>query len=204
MTLETLELSQDTRQFQDPEFVNDIRQQMLKFAHMQLRDEHLAEDAVQDALVGAFKSAKSFQGRSAFKTWIFAILKNKIADILRKRQRLIETSSLLSEADDDENASPLFDERGHWHQESKPVVWTDPEASFEEQQFWKVFETCLDRLPAKQARAFMMREFIGLDTSEICTEMVISVSNLHVTLHRARLQLQRCLQLNWLEGEGNA
>ena len=62
---------------QDISFVEALRAQMVKFASLQLSDEHLAEDAVQEALIGAFKNAKSFSGRSALKTWVFAILKNK-------------------------------------------------------------------------------------------------------------------------------
>ena len=64
----------------DSKFVEALSVQMLKFATLQLSDPHLAEDAVQEALVGAMKNVSSFGGRSALKTWVFAILKNKIAD----------------------------------------------------------------------------------------------------------------------------
>ena len=63
----------------DPNFLNELRAMMLKFAKLQLADEALAEDAVQDALIGALKNADKFERRSALKTWVFAILKNKIA-----------------------------------------------------------------------------------------------------------------------------
>ena len=48
------------------------------------------------AMIGAMKNVDSFAGQSAFKTWVFAILRNKIRDILRKRQRLVTANSLLS------------------------------------------------------------------------------------------------------------
>ena len=96
----------------DAAFLEDIRRQMIKFATLQLGDAHQAEDAVQEALIGALKNARSFGGRAALKTWIFAILKNKIADSLRYKQRAVNASSLLREEDEDEDFSALFDRRG--------------------------------------------------------------------------------------------
>jgi RNA polymerase sigma-70 factor (ECF subfamily) len=60
-----------------------------------------------------------------------------------------------------------------------------------------VFEACLDHLPAKTGRVFMMREFLGLDADEICAQLGISTSNCHVILHRARLKLRGCLETGW-------
>lgn len=191
-------------QLQDADYIEALRQQMLAFANLQISDTHLAEDAVQEALIGAFKKADSFAGRSAFKTWVFAILKNKIADVLRKRQRLKEVSDLMGSDEEDEALTSLFDKREHWNHDDRPNKWGDPEQSFKQQQFWVVFETCLNNLPGHQAKVFMMREYIGLDTEEICKEVDLTVSNLHVLLHRARLRLQKCLELKWYEGENHA
>ena len=48
----------------------------------------------------------------------------------------------------------------------------------------------------------MMREFVELETEEICESLGLSVSNLHVILHRARLRLRECMENNWfIEGE---
>lgn len=186
----------------DDEFLEDIRQQMLRFATLQLGDSHQAEDAVQEALIGALKNASSFGGRAALKTWIFAILKNKIADTLRQKQRLVYAGSLLREEDEDEDFAGLFDRKGHWQQDERPIAWGNPEATLREGQFWRVFEACLENLPPKQARVFMMREFVELDADEICATLVLSTSNLHVMLHRARLRLRECIENKWyLQGE---
>ena len=64
-------------------------------------------------------------------------------------------------------------------------------------EFWLIFETCLTCLPAKQAKVFMMREFLDLSSEEICQETHLTSSNLHTTLYRARLQLQNCLSKNF-------
>ena len=188
----------------DAVFLEDIRRQMIKFATQQLGDSHQAEDAVQDALIGALKNAASFGGRAALKTWIFAILKNKIADALRHKQRVVNVSSLLREEDEDEDLSELFDRKGFWQPDERPVAWGNPEASLHEGQFWRVFEACLEGLPPKQARVFMMREFIELDADEICAAADLTTSNLHVLLHRSRLRLRECIENKWyLKGEGN-
>lgn len=181
----------------DEPFLVALRTQMLKFATLQLGDSHLAEDAVQEALAGALKNAKSFGGKAALKTWVFAILKNKIADVLRHKQRQINTSSLSYQDDEDEDLAMLFDRKGHWQATEKPQAWGNPEATFKQQQFWQVFEVCLEGLPPQQGRVFMMREFVGLETEEICAATDISMSNLFVTLHRARLRLAKCLEHKW-------
>jgi RNA polymerase sigma-70 factor (ECF subfamily) len=187
----------------DPAFLEDLRKQMLRFATLQLNDPSLAEDAVQDALIGALKNARSFRGAAALKTWVFAILKNKIADTLRQRQRLVYAGSLLAaDDDDDEGASlpSLFDTRGAWREEERPQSWGDPESAFGKAEFWKVFNACLDGLPPRQARVLMMREFVELEAEEICATVGMTVTNLHVTLHRARLRLRECLENRWFAG----
>lgn len=186
----------------DPQYLQALRLQMLKFAVLQLGDESLAEEAVQEALMGALKNAHSFARRAALKTWVFAILRNKIIDILRRRKRLVEASRLLGDGASDEAVDALFDARGYWHAEERPGAWSQPAEDTRNQQFWRVFEACLNGVPETQSRVFMMREFLELDSDEICQTEQISVSNLHVILHRARLRLRECLENNWfLEGE---
>jgi RNA polymerase sigma-70 factor (ECF subfamily) len=181
----------------DEQFLRDLRSQMHKFASLQLGDAHLAEDAVQEALIGAMKNARTFAGRAALKTWVFAILKNKIADVLRQRHRFVDAGQLLREDAEQSDLDELFNRRGHWHAQERPARWADPEAAIHDKHFWRVFEACLNHLPGRQARVFMMREFIELESHEICAAADISVSNLNVTLHRARLRLRECLENNW-------
>lgn len=186
----------------DTAFLNDLRRQMIKFATLQLSNSHAAEDAVQEALMGALKNAKSFAGRAALKTWVFAILRNKIADTLRQKMRTVNASSLLREDEEDEDFSELFDHRGHWQADEKPATWGNPQNALHQNQFWKVFEVCLEGLPGNQARVFMMKEFVELETHEICTAVGITTTNLNVMLHRSRLRLRECLENNWfLKGE---
>ena len=91
----------------------------------------------------------------------------------------------------------LFNASGHWSAQTKPMAWGDPEDALSNKQFWLVFEACLDHLPANVARIFMMREMLGLETTEICAELGITPNNCHVTLHRARAGLRACLEGHW-------
>ena len=188
----------------DAQFIEDLRHQMIKFSTLQLNDPQLAEDTVQEALVGALKNASSFGGRAALKTWIFAILRNKIIDVFRQRKRMANFSELLQKEkeNEEEDFSVLFDNKGHWQVNERPTAWANPEESMKNVQFWRVFETCLEKLPGNQARVFMMREFIGLDSGEICVAANITNSNLGAMLHRARTRLRGCLENRWF-GENN-
>jgi RNA polymerase sigma-70 factor (ECF subfamily) len=180
-----------------------LRPDLLRFARLQLRDAGAAEDAVQETMLAALQGSQRFESRSSYKTWLIAILRNKIIDIIRGQSREISATSLADdEAGDDLLAESLFDQRGHGQAAARPGRWGDPEASFEQQQFWKVFEACLDGLPAKTARIFMMREFLGFETEEICKETGISSSNCWVVLHRARMGLRTCLETKWFAGAG--
>lgn len=189
----------DTSEIFSVTYLDSLRTQMLKFAENQLSDAQLAEDAVQEAMMGAMKNVDSFNGRSAYKTWVFAILKYKIADIRRKRHRSMEINNIGS--DDDDNLPNLFDLKGAWHDDLAPNEWADPENAFKQDQFWEVLEICLGDMPERQAKIFMLREYIGLSSDEICAQESMSTSNLHVTLYRARLRLQKCLEIRWF-GEG--
>lgn len=175
-----------------------IRRDMLRFAELQLRDSHAAEDVVQESIEAALVHAATFAGQSTLKTWVFAILKNKIIDHVRQRDRTVAISTLVEEGEDwEQKVHELFTERGFWKEGMRPVAWPDPEQSMASRQFWTVFEICLDRLPKQTARVFMMREFLGFESSEICEQAGLTTSNCHVILHRARMRLRQCLEAGW-------
>jgi len=177
-----------------------LRRDMLKFARLQLRDDASAEDAVQEALAAALSGQKQFNNRAQLKTWVFAILKNKIIDIIRERIRSPGIAVTVEEIPEDAY-DDLFNEGGFWQENTRPSSWGDPESSFSSQQFWQVFEICLTRLPENTARVFMMREMLGFETEEICKELAISPTNCWVVLHRARMGLRLCLDERWFNSE---
>jgi RNA polymerase sigma-70 factor (ECF subfamily) len=186
------------QQLQSPAFLIELRQQMLKFAILQLSSFQLAEDAVQEALISAYQHIDSFTGRAAFKTWVFAILKNKIIDLIRQKSRLMTMSELFNDEESELSIDALFDASLHWHKYEAPQAWPSPEEILEQQDFWIIFNACLNHLPAKYAQVFMLREMIELSSDEICEKLGITVTNLNVLMYRSRTRLRECLENKWL------
>jgi RNA polymerase sigma-70 factor (ECF subfamily) len=143
---------------------------------------------VQETLLAALAGEKGFAGRSNLRTWLTGILKHKIIDLIRKASR-------EQTVDSDEAWEAAFDGNDHWR--AFPAEWDDPDRSLEQKQFFAALEMCLEGLPAKTARAFLMREHMGLETDEICKELGITSTHCWVLLYRARMALRRCLEINW-------
>lgn len=168
------------------------RPYLLRFALLQLRDRSAAEDAVQETLLAAIQGASQFAGQSSVRTWLVGILKHKIVDSVRKASR---EQSVESFEDRGEDLDAFFSDDGHFAE--APQQWANPERSLEQGRFFEALERCLHALPVKTARAFMMRELMGLETEEICKELRISTSNCWVMLYRARMSLRACLEQTW-------
>jgi RNA polymerase sigma-70 factor (TIGR02943 family) len=167
---------------------------LLRFARLQLRNDAWAEDAVSETMLAALTKPQSFGNRSQLKTWLVGILKHKVIDILRQRQR--EVSLPDDEGDgSDELDALMFKADGHYA--ARPADWGNPEQELNSRQFFAVLEACADKLPAAMGRVFLMREWLEMPSEEICKELQLTPTNLYVQLHRARLRLRECLELNW-------
>lgn len=171
-----------------------MRPALLRFALLQLRNEALAEDAVQDALIAVLEKPERFAGQSSLRTYVTGILKFKIIDTLRSSKRECQIT-----ADDDQSEDDVIDALfvADGHTRDMPRRWGDPDATLEQKDFFRVMEVCLEKLPAKTARIFMMREWLELETDDICKELDITTANAWVMLYRARIRLRECLDLNW-------
>lgn len=171
-----------------------LRPSLLRFAQLQLRNASWAEDVVQETLIAVLEKPHSFAGRSALKTWVVGILKHKIIDVLRSKKREIQLD-VAPESSQDEAFDLLFQQDGHWAQ---PVNdWGDPHTHFERGEFFQILQLCVDKLPSNIGRIFMMREWLELETEEICKELNITTTNCWVMLYRARMRLRECLEINW-------
>lgn len=166
---------------------------LYRFALARLRDPHLAEDVVQETFIAAIKSP-SFAEQSAPRTWLTGILKHKIIDAMRKQMREIVASDLMQE--EDANMDEFFDETGHWSE--KPLAWDIPHDALEQKQFLVILQQCMDKLPAKLASLFLMRDIHDTDNEEICKELNITSTNAWVMLYRARMGIRKCLEIHWL------
>lgn len=177
-----------------PADLEPYRSTLTKYARRLLRNEADVEDVVQDTLAAALSSPQGFEGRSSAKTWLHGILKHKIIDTYRRQARepLCEAPP-EHELQDEENAQ--FTPDGHWRH--PPAPWGDPEAALGRREFFDMLDDCLACLPTNCARAFRMREMMGLEVGEICNVLGISADNCYVMLHRARLRLRALVQQRW-------
>jgi RNA polymerase sigma-70 factor (ECF subfamily) len=174
---------------------------LLRVARLQLRDESLAEDVVQETLAAALAGG-GFSGRSSLKTWLTGILKHKIVDAIRRKQREPAVVASFGNLDAElelEDFDGLFKSDGGW--DTPPADWGDPESALSRREFFDVMDFCLEKLPPNTARAFMMREVMELESDEICGELGITANNLWVILYRARMALRQCLEQNWFAGD---
>jgi RNA polymerase sigma-70 factor (ECF subfamily) len=165
---------------------------LYRYALDRLRQTHEAEEAVQETLLAALKARHQFRGQSHPRTWLTAILKRKILDRLRASARQAVDA-------DPAELDAWFDASGHWRKVPRP--WGNPAQAAERTEFWGVVRSCLAKLPARMAEAFTLRTLEDCGPDEVCRELAISPANLWVLLHRARLRLVRCLEINWFDAE---
>lgn len=181
--------------------LEEHRVYLLRFARLQLRNDAWAEDAVSETLLAALAKPQSFGNRSQLKTWLVGILKHKVIDILRQRQREVTLDGDEGDGSDELDAL-IFKADGHFA--ARPADWGDPEQELSSRQFFQVLEACTEKLPAAMGRIFLMREWLELSSDEICKELQLTPTNLYVQLHRARLRLRECLELNWFASRSPA
>lgn len=95
----------------------------------------------------------------------------------------------------DDAIDALFQDNGHWVE--RPASWGEPERALEQSEFFEVLQRCVDRLPARLGRIFMMREWLEQEVEQVCEQMNITSNHCGVMMYRARMQLRECLERNW-------
>lgn len=173
-------------------WVDNYADYMYNYALVRLNDGNLAKDLVQDTFFAALKSAKNFKGKSTERTWLISILKRKIIDHYRKiNSKKGQAEVRMNFYDDGENT-------GSWLEERVPQSWENHlEKSIENEELKSQLDACIDALPKKYEMVFRMKTIQELETEEICKELGITTSNFWVIIHRARVQLRKCMEDNW-------
>lgn len=162
---------------------------LYRYALRQLRDPHKAEEAVQETLLAALEARERFSGQATERTWLTGIVKHKIMDTFRQDARAVAL-----DAPDAAAAEDCFAPDGHWSQ--RLADWGDPVRTLASEQFLAMLQRCLDALPPRLSRLFWLREVMEEDSAFICRELAITPANLWTMLHRGRLGLRRCLDMN--------
>jgi len=183
-------------------WVEDHGDCLYRFALVRVRNPEVAEDLVQETLLAAVRQVDRFGGRSSERSWLCGILKNKICDYFRKLGR--ETNFTDLHFFDDEN-SDRFDAENYWIHERGPSDWKpEGEMAMRRAEFWETLNACLNKMPERIAQVFVMREMDDISSKEICQTLNISEANLWVMLHRARMALRECLELNFFDNQRGA
>lgn len=169
---------------------------LFRFAVFKLKNSALAEDMVQETLLSALSAKDSFASQSSVRTWLTAIMKNKMVDYWRRHGREISVADLMDDADGGGSVDDFFDKAGRWA--DMPNVYPNPDSALESKQFWSIFEDCLSKLKPQQAEVFLAREVHGMSSEEVSESYSLSSNNVWVLMHRARVAMGKCLELHWV------
>lgn len=172
---------------------------LFSWAYYKISSKEIAEDLVQETFMVAVQSLSKYEGKSNPKTWLFAILKNKITDHFRKvYKNPISSEHLKNEEIEKFYFNPSFESDGHWKKGQLPNAWVEePENMLDNEDFRKVLHYCLMNLPNHWFSAIQLKYIEEKNGDIICQELQISPTNFWQILHRAKLQLRKCLEINW-------
>ncbi|MBB3207215.1 RNA polymerase sigma-70 factor (ECF subfamily) [Rhodopirellula rubra] len=160
---------------------------LFRYAIAKTGEQSLAEDLVQETFVAAVTGQKQFRNESTVSTWLFAILRRKIADHFRTTSR-----QESRQEQQEKNALNAATERS----------WKDDPATIcEDKEFRATLDACVEKLPNRLAEVFILREVNHQTPKEICEILGLSATNLSMRLHRCRLAIRDCLNVNWFGEE---
>lgn len=172
-------------------WVSEHYDSLYSWAFYKSSDKETAENLVQETFLAAYQNYEKFEKRSEPKTFLFSILKNKIADHFRKAFRNNE-SKIVS-------TNNFFDENGDWLLEQRPQHWEHEEHLLDNSDFQKILNDCLGKLPKQWNSSIILKFIEEKESEEICQELAISTTNFWQIIHRAKLQLRKCIELNWFK-----
>ena len=167
---------------------------LLRYCRSRVKDDATAEDIVQLTCMSAWGTMDRFARESSPRTWLFAILKHKLADHYRKVYR--EAAALSgSELENDLLGNDLFERNGHWKRDRSTDA--DIQAFAEEdekERLDRALRHCLDLLPPHWRSAIEMKYLLEKDSTAIREALGLSETNYWQQVHRAKLKLRRCIQ----------
>lgn len=168
---------------------------LLRYAQARVQANEIAEDLVQDTFLAAAKAIEKFEERSSAKTWLFSILRRKIADHHRKNFRTPFVDSFQVAGEDGD--SGFFDSNGKWNLAQKPQAWGMEEESnlLDDPEFRSVLDTCMHQLPSKWYAAMQLKYLEEKDGKDISDFLEISKDNFWQIIHRAKLKMRKCIEL---------
>jgi RNA polymerase sigma-70 factor (TIGR02943 family) len=164
----------------------------MKYAKSRVRNPALAEDAVSETMLAALESGRSFVSNAQRAAWMYAVLRHKLVDQLRRQSRETPSGDLVF---DDTTERTAWNGAGAWT--SGADAWSDPEQACSHRQFVELVGRCCNDLPPAQRKAFVMRELLGMEAEVICRQLAVTKGHLWVLVHRARQRLGESVQQAW-------
>ncbi|QRP47697.1 RNA polymerase subunit sigma-70 [Amycolatopsis sp. FDAARGOS 1241] len=156
--------------------VEPLRRELHAHCYRMLGSVHDADDALQDALLRAWRGLAGFEGRSSLRSWLYTVTTRTCLDLVAARGR---------------RALPVdFGPGGDAHEDVRwigPYPDAGPEARYEEREAVELaFVAALQHLPGNQRAALLLFEVLGFSAAEIASVMDTSTASVNSALQRAR------------------
>lgn len=152
---------------------------MLAVARRLLREEEDARDAVQDALISAFRGLARFEGDAQLGTWLHRIVVNAALMRLRRRKRRPELPI--------DDLLPRFDAEGHHLVRPERAPFPDEQTGRKE--LLRLVRAAVEQLPDGYREVYLLRDVDELSTEETASALGITPNAVKIRLHRARQAL---------------
>ncbi|MBA3673665.1 MAG: sigma-70 family RNA polymerase sigma factor [Chitinophagaceae bacterium] len=162
---------------------------LFNYAITKVHQKEVAEDLVQDTFLSAYQSYENYKGKSNVKTWLFSILKHKIADYYRSKYK----------QDIEVDFDTFFDDNHRWKPEYRPKDWGNEKELLDDPKFSQTLQDCFKKLPVKWSSAVQMKYLEEHDADAICSQLEITKSNFWQITHRAKIHLRNCLEMKWFK-----
>ncbi len=169
----------DTAQFQN--VVSRCLPAFYRRAYRFVRNPHDAEDAVQDALLSAYKHLDQFEGNAKMATWLTSIVTNSALTQLRRKTRRPHIS--LDE--------PLNEEQSHYFSDSLADSRPDPENECIWSELHGRIMQSVAELPPSLRKVIQLRHLDGLTTAEAAHVLGVADGTVKAHVSRARTKLKR-------------
>ena len=165
--------------------VQQNNRRLFRLARSIVRDEHEAEDVVQECYVRAFTHLSEFRGDSSLATWLTRITLNEAYGRLRRRRAAVNVENIENEAGATEAQIIPF------------PLWSsqpDPERSMAQQQINKILERAIDALPEPFRLVLVARLIEDMSIEETAELLGLRPQTVKTRLHRARAMLRGDLE----------